>query len=79
MSGYFVVDVGGINICVVIVIVDGIVNICKYLCNDFVIIDLVLKQYFSDVDMLFSVGCIVIVCLVIGDEVVMINYSWVFF
>lgn len=78
MSGYFVADVGGTNIRVATVTADGIANIRKYLCNDFVTIDLALKQYFSDVDTSFSAGCIAIACPVTGDEVAMTNHSWVF-
>lgn len=36
------VDVGGMNICVVRVIELGVVDIKKYMCNDFVSIDFVI-------------------------------------
>lgn len=73
-------DVGGINVCFVLCdIVSGeILQVKIYLGFDYFSFEVVICVYFEEYKVEVKDGCIVIVCLIIGDWVVMINYIWVF-
>lgn len=79
MSAKFVADVGGTNIRISQIDGDNLVNVEKYLCNDFATIDEAIKHYFASYpDVVFSYGCIAIACPVPGDWVKMTNHTWEF-
>lgn len=50
-----------------------------YFGLDYFSFEVVVCVYFDEYSVSVEDGCIVIVCLIIGDWVVMINYIWVFF
>lgn len=74
-------DVGGINVCLVLCdLVSGEIFCVKiYFGFDYFSLEVVVCVYFEEYQVMVNEGCIVIVCLIIGDWVVMINYIWVFF
>lgn len=79
MSAKFVADVGGTNIRIAQVEQGKLLNIKKYLCNDFPDIDSAIKTYFDSLpEINFTYGCIAIACPVPGDWVKMTNHYWEF-
>jgi glucokinase len=75
----FIADVGGTNIRLAQKRDGKLVEIQKYLCNDFDNIDSAIEHYLQQFpDLVFSAGCIAIACPVPGDWVKMTNHSWQF-
>ena len=79
MSGRFVADVGGTNIRLAREVHGELIDIKKYLCNDYDSIAQVIQLYFDEFpDIRFRAGCIGIACPVIGDHIKMTNHHWQF-
>ncbi|MGS2718979.1 glucokinase [Paraglaciecola aestuariivivens] len=76
---HFVADVGGTNIRLAQIKDGALIEIKKYLCQDFANIDEAIKAYFSAYpELKFSAGCLGVACPVTGDKVVMTNNAWHF-
>lgn len=79
MSTNFVADVGGTNIRLARIEAGKLLDIEKYLCNDFDTIAQAIQHYFdAHPSRTFTAGCIAIACPVPGDWVKMTNHYWQF-
>lgn len=79
MATIFIADVGGTNIRLAQKRDGKLVEVKKYLCNDFDSIDSVIQYYFDQYpEQVFTAGCVAIACPVTGDWVKMTNHSWQF-
>lgn len=77
-----VVDIGGINVCFVLVdILQDVFlqkdSICEYVVVEFFLLGDVVCYYLEQIGVIVSRGVFVVVGCVDGDEVCIINYLWV--
>ncbi len=75
----FIADVGGTNIRLAVVENGEILQVKKYLCEDFETIKDAIVSFQNDtITQSFTSGCIAIACPVDKDTVTMTNHSWSF-
>lgn len=79
MATIFIADVGGTNIRLAQKAEGKLIEVKKYLCNNFDTIDAAIQHYFDQYpDLIFNAGCVAIACPVAGDWVKMTNHTWQF-
>ncbi|MFT5674630.1 MAG: glucokinase, partial [Paraglaciecola sp.] len=79
MNASFVADVGGTNIRLAQISNGQLIEIRKYLCNDFATITDAIRAYFVEYpDVQFNAGCLGVACPVGGDIISMTNNHWQF-